>query len=63
MGKVYFGNFPNSRNYDTNVPIGYNQWDASEFYGEDYLGEKEDNDPGEIIPDEEEEKDLKNQFP
>lgn len=28
--KYYFGNYPNSPDYDDNVPIGWNKWDAPE---------------------------------
>lgn len=28
--KYYFGNNPNNADYDPNVPVGWNQWDAEE---------------------------------
>ena len=33
--KYYFGNYPNSANYDDNVPLGWNKWDAEEIEFED----------------------------
>ena len=39
--KYYFGNNPGSANYDPNIPVGWNHWDASEInYDEDW--EEED---------------------
>ena len=29
--KHYMGNYPNSANYDPNIPIGFNKWDAEEI--------------------------------
>lgn len=54
--KVYFGNYPNNRNYDSSLPIGFNHWDASEIYGEDYWdgGEDENDPPEKEIPEEKE---------
>lgn len=28
--KYYFGNNPNNGDYDPNIPIGWNKWDAEE---------------------------------
>lgn len=28
--KHYFGNYPNSAEYNDNIPIGWNKWDAEE---------------------------------
>ena len=39
--EYYFGNYPNSANYDDNVPIGWNKWDEP------------DHEPIEEEPDEE----------
>jgi len=30
MRKHYFGNYPNSSDYDPSIPIGWNKWDAME---------------------------------
>lgn len=30
--KYYFGNYPNSTDYDENIPVGWNKWDAEEIY-------------------------------
>jgi len=29
---LYTGNWPNSSNYDSRIPVGPNKWDESEFY-------------------------------
>ena len=34
----YIGNYPNSPNYDPNLPLGWNKWDAME--SEDELDEE-----------------------
>ena len=47
---IYFGNYPNSSTYQDNVPIGWNQWDATETYYDDDWEEA----PEKEIPDEEE---------
>jgi hypothetical protein len=39
--KYYFGNYPNSANYDDNVPIGWNKWDAEEIEFEDIIEDEE----------------------
>ena len=30
MSKYYTGNYPNSANYDPNIPVGYNKWDEND---------------------------------
>jgi len=45
--KYYFGNYPNSSDYDPNIPIGFNKWDAMECDSEEETEED--------IPDENEE--------
>lgn len=30
-----FGNYPNSPDYDSNVPIGWNKWDEPEIESEE----------------------------
>jgi len=44
---MYLGNYPNSTNYDPNIPIGWNKWDAME--AEEEIEEEEN------IPDENDE--------
>lgn len=33
--KYNFGNYPNSADYDNNVPIGWNKWDEPEIEDEE----------------------------
>ena len=54
MGKIYFGNFPNSSNYDPNLPIGLNKWDEQEFYDGNDIIDNSDWDDDNEPPDEEE---------
>lgn len=42
--KHYFGNYPNSVDYDANVPIGFNRWDAEEYEYENEDLEPDDTD-------------------
>ncbi len=46
--KHYFGNYPNSADYDDNVPIGWNKWDDME-------ADDDSNEPTEDEVDENEE--------
>lgn len=48
--KHYSGNNPNSPDYDPNIPIGWNKWDAP-------VSRETDPDDDEIIPDEPEVRD------
>jgi hypothetical protein len=43
--KIYLGNNPASPEYDSNVPAGWNKWDA----GEDWSGYEEEDPPEEEI--------------
>ena len=42
--KYYFGNYPNSANYDDNVPIGWNKWDEIEPIEEEQEDIETEND-------------------
>lgn len=60
MGKYYFGNFPNSANYNDNVPLGFWKWDDTDCndeidndWDEDY--DEDDDAPEKETPDEEKE--------
>lgn len=52
--KIYLGNYPNSANYNDNIPIGYNKWDAMEYEDERDEEPEEENTEDEYFENENE---------